>query len=201
MMPAMSWRAVNLDNPHWYERDTPAITGILSEVFRQKYASHRSIHPTHSVSGFGVAATSILSDHEIDPTPCSANSPYGHLAKLTNGFVILLGVGMDSCTLVHHGEETAAPDLYLKPDVESYACHRVDGSTIMVQTRRHMKLYRNFWRFEDILAARKLVTKVELGGTAATAFSAAAMIDVILNVLAVDPTGTIAKPGERSKLM
>ena len=201
MMPAMSWRAVNLENPNWSERDTPAITGVLSEVFRQKYASHRSIHPTHSVSGYGSAAAAILSGHEIDSTPCSANSPYGHLAKLGNGFIVLLDVGMDSCTLVHHGEETAAPDIYLKPEIEAYECFRADGSNLTVQTRRHNKLYRNFWKFEDLLAGRGLVSKAEIGPAEAVAFSARAMSEAILEVLFADPTGTIAKPGERSKLM
>ena len=201
MMPAMSWRAVNLQNPNWYERETPAITGILSEIFRQNYASHRSIHPTHSVSGYGVAAAAILSNHELDSTPCSANSPYGHLANMDKGFVILLDVGMDSCTLVHHGEETAAPDIYLKPEIESYNCYRADGSSLTVRTRRHTKLYRNFWQFEDLLADQGLVYRSDLGNADATAFPARDMHHTIMKVLSADPNGTIAKPGQRSKLM
>jgi hypothetical protein len=41
-------------------------TGLLSEIFRTRYAIARSIYPTHS-------------RHRFDVTPVSANSPYGLL--------------------------------------------------------------------------------------------------------------------------
>src|SRR6185295_12382366 len=49
LMPAMTWRTVTPEKPQWDELATPSITGVLSEIFRTRYASTRSIHPTHSV--------------------------------------------------------------------------------------------------------------------------------------------------------
>src|SRR2546423_15132123 len=48
LMPTMSWRTVTPDNPVFDELKTPSHTGVLTEIFRTQYASHRSLHPTHS---------------------------------------------------------------------------------------------------------------------------------------------------------
>ncbi len=55
-MPTMTWRTVTPEQPHWDEIETPSHTGVLTEIFRTRYASGRSIHPTHSVAGLGPAA-------------------------------------------------------------------------------------------------------------------------------------------------
>src|SRR5471030_222268 len=54
-MPTMTWRTVLPDKPLWDELKTPSHTGILSEIFRTRYATGRSLHPTHSVAGVGPA--------------------------------------------------------------------------------------------------------------------------------------------------
>src|SRR5437764_14822295 len=55
-MPTMTWRTVTPAQPNWDERGTRSHTGILSEIFRIQYAVARSLHPTHSVAGWGAAA-------------------------------------------------------------------------------------------------------------------------------------------------
>src|SRR5260370_40508915 len=75
-MPTMTWRTVTPEHPHWDELETPSHTGVLTEIFRTRYASGRSIHPTHSVAGLGSGAPLLLSRHRIDTTPVSAHSPY-----------------------------------------------------------------------------------------------------------------------------
>ncbi|HVI62949.1 MAG TPA: AAC(3) family N-acetyltransferase, partial [Bradyrhizobium sp.] len=55
LMPTMTWRTVTPEQPHWDELETPSHTGVLTEIFRTRYASGRSIHPTHSVAGLGPA--------------------------------------------------------------------------------------------------------------------------------------------------
>src|SRR5262249_44976043 len=51
-MPTMTWRTVTVKHPTWDEIATPSHTGVLSEIFRKRYATARSIHPTHSVAGY-----------------------------------------------------------------------------------------------------------------------------------------------------
>src|SRR5271166_4270134 len=52
-MPTMTWRTVTPAQPAWDEIHTASETGVLTEVFRARYAVARSIHPTHSVAGWG----------------------------------------------------------------------------------------------------------------------------------------------------
>ena len=61
-------------------------------------------------------------------TPVSANSPYG-LMREDPAYVLLLGVGLESCTAIHLPEETIAPDIYLRPaeQTEIYECRDRDG--------------------------------------------------------------------------
>lgn len=200
LFPAMSWRSVNPDEPVFDEVETPSITGILSEVFRARYAARRSLHPTHSVAGRGPAADYILGEHHLDETPCGDRSPVGRLAA-SGGHVLLLGVEMDSCTLVHHAEEKVAPELYLRPEVELYRCRRRDGGEIEVRTRRHRRLARNFWQFEDMLAERGLVHRSPIEETLCRSFPAREMDLLIKEVLRSTPDGTIARPGQRFKMM
>jgi len=200
LLPAMSWRSVNPDQPVFDEVETPSITGVLSEIFRSRYAVQRSLHPTHSVAGRGPAADYVLGEHHLDETPCGDRSPVGRLAA-SGGHVLLLGVEMDSCTLVHHAEEKVAPELYLRLEVELYRCRRRDGSEVQVRTRRHRRLARNFWQFEDMLAERGLVHQSRLEETLCRSFPAREMDQLIKEVLRRTPDGTIARPGQRFKMM
>jgi aminoglycoside 3-N-acetyltransferase len=200
LLPTMSWRAVTSDNPRFSELATPSITGVLSEIFRTRFATHRSLHPTHSVAGSGMMAGRLLGSHHIDDTPCSDLSPFG-LTAVHDGYVMLLGVEMDSCTLVHHAEEKIAPGLYLRPEVETYTCRRRDGSEIAVRTRRHFRLARNFWQFENQLARHDKVRHATIDDVPCRSFPARAMDDLIQGVLRCDPRGTLAKPGQRFKMM
>src|SRR5205823_53166 len=99
-MPAMTWRTVTPAHPHWDEMETPSHTGVLSEIFRTHYATARSIHPSHSVAGWGPQAKMLLSRHHHDVNPVSGNSPYG-LMRDYETFILLLGVGLESCTAMH----------------------------------------------------------------------------------------------------
>src|SRR6478672_8256032 len=72
-MPTMTWRTVTPAQPTWDEMETPSHTGVLTEVFRTRYAVARSIHPTHSVAGWGPDAATLLSRHQFDTTPVFAN--------------------------------------------------------------------------------------------------------------------------------
>src|SRR5947209_7277892 len=45
-MPTMTWRTVTPAQPTWDEMEMPSHTGVLSEIFRTRYSSARSIHPT-----------------------------------------------------------------------------------------------------------------------------------------------------------
>jgi aminoglycoside 3-N-acetyltransferase len=157
-MPTMTWRTVTPAQPIWDEIHTASETGALTEVFRTRYAVARSIHPTHSVAGWGPDAAALLSRHHLDITPVSANSPYG-LLRDYESYILLLGVGLEGCTAIHIAEETINPDLYLfplNPD-DVYTCRDRHGVVHQVRTRRHRRLDRDFRRFGPRLAEKHLL--------------------------------------------
>ena len=154
-MPTMTWRGVTPDNPVWDEMMTPSETGVMTEIFRTQFATSRSIHPTHSVAACGTAARALLASHHFDDTPVSPNSPYG-LMREYNAYVMMLGVGLESCTAIHLPEETVAADVYIRgPETAiTYACADRRGNVHAVPARRHWRLDRDFRRFGPILAAK-----------------------------------------------
>ena len=96
----------------------------------------------------------------------SANSPYG-LMRDYEAFVLLLGVGFERATVIHHAEEVIAPELYLYPrhEAETYECRDRHGQSVTVRLRRHYRLNRNFQQFEGRLAERGQLLSGEVAGT------------------------------------
>lgn len=202
LMPTMSWRFVNAANPVFDERQTPSNTGFLTELFRREYAEVRSCHPTHSVAGKGGLAEAILSAHHVDDTPCSSNSPFGRHAE-SKGWILMLGISMDCCTLIHYVEETVAPDLYLKPasERETYLCRDRNGTERTVALRRHRFLPRNYFQFQDALAENGLLRITRVDNTICRVFRTADLVEVVTRQLQKSPDGIIAKPGEPYRMM
>ncbi len=195
-MPAMSWRIVNPANPVFDELTTPSHVGILAELFRQRYAQHRSIHPTHSVSAAGRLAGGLLDAHHRDETPCALNSPHGRATK-EDTHILMLGIGLERVTAIHHAEEMIAPDTYVLPasEAELYQCRARDGAVYSVRLRRHRKLNRDFPQFEAPLAGRGVLRRGSIG---TTPWKSVAQRDLLAEVFAAlrrDPRAIIAPPG------
>src|SRR5580704_15389975 len=181
-MPTMTWRTVTPEHPDWDELETPSHTGVLTEIFRTRYAVSRSIHPTHSVAGWGPAAPLLLSRHHLESTPVSGNSPYG-LMRDYDAYVLMIGVGLECCTAIHLPEETVNVALYVRPpeETELYQCRDRHGVVHAVRTRRHPRLDRDFPRFSRPLAARGLL---ETGLIKGCPYSIVALRDLLRHVFA-----------------
>jgi aminoglycoside 3-N-acetyltransferase len=193
-VPTMTWRTVTPAQPTWDEIKTPSHTGVLSEMFRKNYATVRSIHPTHSVAGRGPNAALVLSRHHLDTKPVSANSPYG-LLRDYDTHILLLGVGLESCTAIHLPEETINPDLYLLPPetVELYHCRDRHGTVHEVRTLRHRRLDRNFPRFGPPLEGRKLLARGMDGDCPYILVFMRHLLREVFAALLKDPRATIGK--------
>lgn len=202
LMPTMSWRYVKPQNPYFYVSTTPSNTGILTELFRQQFAQHRSLHPTHSVAGVGKDAYSILNQHHYCDTPCGNNSPFAKLIE-SDAYIIMLGVGIDCCTLIHHAEELIATQHYVKPEseVENYTCIDRYDNVSTVRLRRHLFLPRNYWQFQDQLAYKKKLQVFSCDNSICIGFRAKELFAIVKQVLNNKPDAIIAKPGERYRMM
>jgi len=194
-MPTMTWRTVTREHPYWDEMETPSHTGVLTEVFRTRYAVARSIHPTHSVAGWGPAAPMLLSRHHIDTTPVSGNSPYG-LMRDYDAYVLMIGVGLECCTAIHLPEEVINVGLYVRPpdEAELYQCRDRRGTVHAVRTRRHPRLDRDFPQFSRPLAERGLL---QTGNILGCPYTIVALRDLLRHVFAAlmeNPRATLRQP-------
>lgn len=191
-MPTMTWRTVTPAQPNWDELGTPSHTGVLSEIFRTEYATARSLHPTHSVAGWGRDAQKLLSRHHIDTTPVSSNSPYG-LMRDYDAFVLMIGVGLESCTAIHHPEEVINEDLYVLPrdTIETYTCRDRHGISHAVPARRHRRLDRDFTQFEPRLIARGALRVHDIGGCRCLVFPLRALLREVFAALLEEPRATL----------
>lgn len=192
LMPTMTWRTVTPDNPVFDEMATPSHTGILTEVFRTAFATHRSLHATHSVAGCGPLAAKLLSTHHEGSTPCAANSPYG-LIRDHDAHILLIGVGLESCTAIHHAEEMMAEDIYVQPTKEGveYQLRSRHGSVHRVLTRRHPRLPRDFPSFGPELAQRGHLITGKALGVAWQLISARGLYQTLFEALAANRAATL----------
>lgn len=135
LMPALSYETVRSTQPFFDVSDTPSCVGALTEYFRCRPGVIRSVHPTHSVCGFGKLAQEILGNHQLDTTPCGQHSPFAKLPGL-NGQILFLGCGLRPNTSMHAIEEHIEP-VYLFGDDVDYTIRLADGSQSTMRVRRH----------------------------------------------------------------
>jgi aminoglycoside 3-N-acetyltransferase len=201
VMPAMSWRAVTPANPVFDELATPSHVGAAAELFRTRYATVRSLHPTHSTSAAGRLAGELTAHHHEGDTPCALNSPYG-LMRGREAFILMLGCGFERSTAIHLPEEIVAPDLYLvaPQEAECYTLRDRHGRAITMQLRRHRRLNRCFEKFEPLLDAQGQLRRGSLDGTPTLLCSHDALLEAVFAGLARDPRATLAPDGVATRL-
>jgi aminoglycoside 3-N-acetyltransferase len=111
-LPALSYLQ-QPPNVHDTNR-TPACVGFLSEYFRCRSGTQRSLHPTHSVCGVGRRAQDWLDDHFQDHTPCGPHSPFNKLLH-HHGKILMIGCGLEPNTTMHAIEEYIQPEYLFNP--------------------------------------------------------------------------------------
>ena len=143
LMPALTYRQEPL-LIHDTLR-TPSCVGYLSEYFRTRKSTLRSLHPTHSVCAVGGQAGAILADHWRDITPCGANSPFNRLMEL-GGKILMIGCGLRPSTTMHAVEEYARPPYLFGPERE-YTLTDATGHTFQKTYTRHG--FTGYWQRYD----------------------------------------------------
>lgn len=154
LMPALSFNLARLAAPGFYPlfdyKNTSSVAGKITEHFRTRPGTLRSLHPTHSVCGVGPLAERILGEHQLDCTPCGEHSPYRKLYDV-NGKLLFLGCGLKPNTSMHAVEELAeAP--YLFDEMATYRVLLPDGREILMHSRKHGFISRGLVQRYDRLA-------------------------------------------------
>ena len=104
LLPTHTWKTVNESHPVFDSQKEPSCVGILTNLFMKREGVVRSLHPTHSMAGFGKHAAEYLAGEEYHNTPCTPGGCYDRL-KDAGGKILLVGVGHERNTYIHSVEE------------------------------------------------------------------------------------------------
>ncbi|MFA6074852.1 MAG: AAC(3) family N-acetyltransferase [Negativicutes bacterium] len=166
---------------------SPTWTGAIPEAARIKTGALRSLHPTHSLTGFGARAKALLVNHENTHSPCDENSPFYSLVR-NNGIIALFGCDHNSNTMVHCCEELAKVPYHLQHDVTDGVV-MTDSREIIVANRLHnwQKPPTNFNKIEQLLVKAQALIVVKVCNSQVKIIDARKMFDVVCNQLIRDP--------------
>jgi aminoglycoside 3-N-acetyltransferase len=126
-------------DPVFDVRNTPSRMGAISEAFRRRPGTVRSIHPTHSIAARGAGAEEIVAGHESAPTPFSEGTPFPRLVE-RDAHQIFFGTGTGVITMYHSFEVTREPPFPLDvfaDRVFEVRCIDAAGKEITVRTLVH----------------------------------------------------------------
>jgi len=200
MMPTLTGsEALGPSNPPVFDvRHTPCWTGRIPETFRQRPDSQRSLHPTHSVAAIGPRTEQLLRGHELSPTPCGAESPYGRLVTYDDGYILFLGVGLSCNTTFHHAEEVTGVPYHMQPDPVLATVIDYEGESRQVRLWLHRYgTRRNFDRPEAHFLAKGIQRMGRIGHSTVRLIQARPMADYVIGRLEADPSYLIARDGPR----
>ena len=136
LLPTHTWANVNAEQTVYDYRSTPSCVGLLTNLFRQRAGVVRSLHPTHSMAGFGEGATAYLAGEEDNNTPCTPGGAYDRL-KDCGGKILLVGVGHERNTYIHSVEEVLNVPNRLSAETMELKTILPDGTEKKVYMRKH----------------------------------------------------------------
>ena len=118
---------------------TPSQSGLLSELFRRKKDTVRSLHPTKSVVALGPLAEYLTNSHHEEIYPFGSKSPF-YKSIQKDFFVIGFGVSTTKLSLVHCVEDILGSDFPVKvwhDEKFKSKCIDKDGKMLEVLTVAH----------------------------------------------------------------
>jgi len=169
---------------HFDVRRTPSQSGLITEVFRRMPGVVRSLHPTHSIAGWGKYAKNLLDSHHHG-TAFGVLSPIYRLREFEG---IIIGIGTrvrTSFTILHVPEEVhpKAREHFFERDQRRMTV--VDGSTEIEYPLRPLRaeVSRNYSRVERILMEEGILQCVSANGLRCPVTHADAFIDRALRLI------------------
>lgn len=176
----------SLSYTHPFDADnTPSIVGVVSETFRRRPGVLRSLHPVHSVTAFGSKAEYITQGHDLCETGCGESTPYMKIAEL-GGKVMLLGVDMNRCTIMHSFEELVDSRFLLELDIPAplYPPYLGEGKFTL---SKFPPGHRNFLCINSLLLGNDVMVQGKIGSAVTKVIDVQGLLQVALPRLREDP--------------
>ena len=220
LLPTHTWKTVNADNPVYNPYTTPSCVGLLTNMFMKRDGVIRSLHPTHSMSGYGKNAAEYLAGEEYNNTPCTPGGCYDRL-KEVGGKVLLVGVGHERNTYIHSVEEVLnvpnrlsdmPMELVIELQEESnnsgklppynrddgWKKHTDNKLCRKVYVRKHYNaqqphISEDFVKLNQIFLDSGVVRKVKFGDADSLLCDAKGMFNIVRQVIAPDPECIVTK--------
>lgn len=174
-------------------RVQPGRTGALTEIFRQMPDVVRSTHPTHSVCAWGGRAMELCAGHETTD-PFGNDSPL-HKLMVLKGKVLMLGVGLVTCSMVHVCEILCGlPYLHVPMRPERRAkvpFIAPDGRRLTAHIKNFPGCDAAFGLVEHGLRRRCAVRDAMLGAKPTMLFPASELLAVVKDVLSESPVALL----------
>jgi aminoglycoside 3-N-acetyltransferase len=104
--PQERWDEIRRELPLYDpRRSSPRKMGRIADLLWRLPDAKRSAHPVESIAALGPLAGELTYAHPIDD-PMGPRGPWARLVSL-DARVLLLGVGLERCSLLHHCERMA----------------------------------------------------------------------------------------------
>lgn len=198
LLPTHTWANVNAQHPVYDYRNTPSCVGLLTNLFRQREGVVRSLHPTHSLAGYGKNAAEYLAGEEERNTPCTPGGAYDRL-KDCGGKILLVGIGHERNTYIHSVEEVLNVPSRLAAEPMLLTTILPDGREKKVYMRKHYNpdqphISEDFVKLNQAFLDCGAVEVVMFGDAKCLLCDAQKVFRVVRHVLAPDPECLVTKP-------
>jgi len=158
--------------------------GVVSSTFLNYPAVMRSNHPLNSVAALGRRSAYYTEKHSFHE-PEGRDSPVGRLYD-NNGYCLLLGVGLEQCTVLHLAEYIANVD-YLYHDNPTVLKGRVNGVNEFIRIKKYPSSSKMFGKMMRGLLERSLISKVDYHGYLMILFKVNDVVDFVVEKLSLEP--------------
>lgn len=115
-------------NKTFNAQKTVSMMGLVTEMFRRRPGTLRSLHPTHPVLAWGKDAEWLVADHENCIYPCGPGSPFDKFRQL-NGKILFFDVRFGAITFFHYVEDAIKERLpFSVYDERLFSATVIDGN-------------------------------------------------------------------------
>jgi aminoglycoside 3-N-acetyltransferase len=149
-------------------KKTLSMMGLVTEMFRRREGTLRSLHPTHPVLAMGKDAADIVAGHEDSPFPCGEGTPFAKFRDL-GGKILFYDVSFGGITFFHHVEEMLRdriPFEIFHDRIFSVTAIDSDGEEHTVETRVYNpELKRDAFKLEAEMIRQGKLEKGRVGNS------------------------------------